>query len=160
MKIFNVVAVTLLGLSAGVVNASTIFMPTGGNVNFTALSSFNDQLATFANAADLLVGNNPVNITFGNPYTIFGNSLKSGTLALTSDFVVGLGVNTGSGISWLADTGFSGSSAAGNLSFISSNSSTNILLNNAQVQVVPLPAAIWLFGSGLLGLCGVVRRKT
>ena len=27
------------------------------------------------------------------------------------------------------------------------------------VQVVPVPAAIWLFGSGLLGLVGIARRK-
>ena len=27
------------------------------------------------------------------------------------------------------------------------------------VGVVPLPAAAWLFGSGLLGLVGVARRK-
>lgn len=28
-----------------------------------------------------------------------------------------------------------------------------------QVQVVPVPAAIWLFGSGLLGLVGALRRR-
>jgi hypothetical protein len=28
------------------------------------------------------------------------------------------------------------------------------------VQVVPIPAALWLFGSGLLGLIGIARRKT
>ncbi len=28
-----------------------------------------------------------------------------------------------------------------------------------QVQVVPVPAAVWLFGSGLLGLAGITRRK-
>ena len=28
-----------------------------------------------------------------------------------------------------------------------------------QVQVVPVPAAVWLFGSGLLGLAGIARRK-
>ncbi len=27
------------------------------------------------------------------------------------------------------------------------------------VQVVPVPAAVWLFGSGLIGLVGVARRK-
>jgi hypothetical protein len=26
-------------------------------------------------------------------------------------------------------------------------------------QVVPVPAAVWLFGSGLLGLVGIARRK-
>lgn len=28
------------------------------------------------------------------------------------------------------------------------------------VSAVPVPAAVWLFGSGLLGLAGVTRRKT
>ena len=28
-----------------------------------------------------------------------------------------------------------------------------------QVQVVPIPAAAWLFGSGLLGMIGIARRK-
>ena len=28
-----------------------------------------------------------------------------------------------------------------------------------QVEVVPVPAAVWLFGSGLLGLIGIARRK-
>ncbi|MEA3242882.1 MAG: VPLPA-CTERM sorting domain-containing protein [Pseudomonadota bacterium] len=26
-------------------------------------------------------------------------------------------------------------------------------------SVVPIPAAVWLFGSGLLGLVGIARRK-
>ena len=33
----------------------------------------------------------------------------------------------------------------------------NIL--EVDVQVVPVPAAVWLFGSGLIGLIGVARRK-
>jgi len=28
-----------------------------------------------------------------------------------------------------------------------------------QVSAVPLPAALWLFGTGLLGLIGVARKK-
>ena len=31
---------------------------------------------------------------------------------------------------------------------------------NGTVSAVPVPAAIWLFGSGLLGLVGISRRKT
>jgi hypothetical protein len=30
---------------------------------------------------------------------------------------------------------------------------------NGELTVVPLPASVWLFGSGLLGLVGIVRRK-
>jgi len=28
-----------------------------------------------------------------------------------------------------------------------------------QASVVPIPATVWLFGSGLLGLVGIARRK-
>jgi hypothetical protein len=32
-------------------------------------------------------------------------------------------------------------------------------IRNANVTVVPVPAAVWLFGSGLLGLVGIARSK-
>ena len=34
------------------------------------------------------------------------------------------------------------------------------LVYRSSVSPVPIPAAVWLFGSGLLGLVGVARRKT
>lgn len=33
------------------------------------------------------------------------------------------------------------------------------MVNEATIEVVPVPAAAWLLGSGLIGLAGVVRRK-
>ena len=35
----------------------------------------------------------------------------------------------------------------------------NFYIRNADATVVPVPAAVWLFGSGLLGLVGIARRK-
>ena len=32
-------------------------------------------------------------------------------------------------------------------------------LSFAEVSAIPVPAAVWLFGSGLLGLVGVARRR-
>ena len=32
-------------------------------------------------------------------------------------------------------------------------------LDNIQLSSVPIPATVWLFGSGLLGLIGIARRK-
>ena len=36
----------------------------------------------------------------------------------------------------------------------------NSAWTNYSVAAVPVPAAVWLFGSGLLGLAGVARRKS
>ena len=35
----------------------------------------------------------------------------------------------------------------------------NVCVDDCSVAAVPVPAAVWLFGSGLLGLVGVARRK-
>lgn len=45
--------------------------------------------------------------------------------------------------------------------FIGAGSGTNPLAEDTatlSAQVVPVPAAVWLFGSGLLGLVGIARR--
>ena len=36
---------------------------------------------------------------------------------------------------------------------------SNLAIDNVTVSAVPVPAAVWLFGSGLLGLVGVARRR-
>jgi hypothetical protein len=57
-------------------------------------------------------------------------------------------------------SGFDASTANLNIS-----GSASVLTNSASflvkpVATVPVPAAVWLFGSGLLGLVGVARRKS
>ena len=37
--------------------------------------------------------------------------------------------------------------------------SINVYVDNLSVNSVPVPAAVWLFGSGLIGLAGIARRK-
>ena len=60
--------------------------------------------------------------------------------------------------------GFTGNNVAGTLnSYIlgSATLSTNgtLTFSANQASAVPLPAAVWLFGSGLMGLVGVSRRR-
>lgn len=52
---------------------------------------------------------------------------------------------------WGSESGYDFSNVAG-------GSPINALLYR-DVSTVPVPAAVWLFGSGLLGLIGVARRK-
>ena len=40
-----------------------------------------------------------------------------------------------------------------------SHSGSGVTSFDAEIQAVPVPAAVWLFGSGLLGMVGVARRK-
>lgn len=47
-----------------------------------------------------------------------------------------------------------------NLSFhLNGLTGSQVLLDNVVAAVIPLPPAAWLFGSGLLGLVGIARRK-
>ena len=48
-----------------------------------------------------------------------------------------------------------------NSQFFSTTVQLSPTLGSAQVKVeaVPIPAAVWLFGSGLLGLLGIARRR-
>ena len=43
--------------------------------------------------------------------------------------------------------------------FATRRGSDGVLIDDLQYAVVPVPAAVWLFGSGLLGLIGISRRK-
>jgi len=49
--------------------------------------------------------------------------------------------------------------SSGNVIPFSLTTASNAALFNQLATTVPIPAAIWLFGSGLLGLAGIARRK-
>ena len=65
---------------------------------------------------------------------------------------VASGVWQSTGLGWDADT-----LDASNVSIDSTDPAWGSLL--VQTTAVPVPAAVWLFGSGLLGLVGIARRK-
>lgn len=57
-------------------------------------------------------------------------------------------------------TGICGTSCTGNGSTISKTESTNQqYLANISVKAVPVPAAVWLFGSAIAGFVGMGKRK-
>lgn len=59
------------------------------------------------------------------------------------------------------DRFFGATNPNGVASFFISNSSGGIEVDHLQYggAVIPIPAAAWLFGSGLIGLIGIARRK-
>lgn len=94
--------------------------------------------------------------TFSGTFVVAGG-LLSGTfnnLAITI-------LSSGS-IDFSADLSYLGGSLStgltgGRLEGI--GSTTNLAAKLGPITVVPVPAATWLFGSGLIGLVGVARRK-
>jgi hypothetical protein len=82
---------------------------------------------------------------FNNTVTGFGTDQLMSFIALGSSDVTDLGgvpiSTTFSNAKWHVNT------ATGTVSYV------------GQVSAVPVPAAVWLFGSGLLGLVGISRRK-
>lgn len=157
-------------LVSGSANATTIFEPTDGDVNFlistlpdgTLLSMWDDSDMTFV--GDSLAISVPEMINFtagGNDIGDFtATNEASATLNLTASDRFILGISTDGGTNWSGDTG---------VDFLGANS-YNVNFSNGTVltidvevieppQEVPVPAAIWLFGFGLLGLIGIARQR-
>ncbi len=157
----------LLGLPAllmvSQVNAATIFAPTDGDVNFINSSlSGGTILAMFDDSDQSFLGNSlaipvPEIVGFTGPIS-GGNWIATNesaqTLTLTNSPNFILGISTDAGASWSGDTSWT---ALGANSYTVNFSDGSII--EVDVQVVPVPAAVWLFGSGLIGLIGIARRK-
>jgi len=88
---------------------------------------------------------------------LFTGSFTVGTL-LSGTFD-NLDVST---FDFFGDVTYTGGSLQGNLTtgFIDGVfSGSSMVAKLGEVAVVPVPAAAWLFGSGLIGLIGIARRK-
>ena len=69
------------------------------------------------------------------------------------------GLNLVTGLATLVDFDFFASDASFNSNFTSFDDFDQMFGDWRTEVVVPVPAAAWLFGSGLLGLVGLARRK-
>ena len=110
---------------------------------------------------------------FDNPTTIEGNTAQMRSDEISGGLVSGLVLydddsfdlvilNDGSIVS--RTTAISNGDAftrlGGVWKFSPETTTHNLIANSFYlIQAVPIPAAIWLFGSGLIGLIGVARRK-
>jgi hypothetical protein len=157
----------ILGFTSTVANAATIFQATDGDINI-ADTTGGGLFAIFDNEASLDAGTPLLEIIKGDrilvdnlpPATTNLENVRTGfDLDITdSNFVFGAKTSSGSS-SWIIGEGaelyFAGSNQWG-ITFAGIAPELKVVVD---VQPIPVPAAVWLFGSGLLALAGVARRK-
>ena len=160
MKFINRFFGICIMLMASQVNATTIFAPTDGTVNFLFGDLLGGTLAMFDDN-DLNYTGAFLNIDVPSVVSIdadgFGGNYiatdSNGTLNLSDSDQFILGLNVGG--AWLTDSGVV--SLGANAYTVSFNNGGSVV--EVDVQVVPVPAAVWLMGSGLLGLLGLSRKN-
>ena len=112
---------------------------------FTPTSYFTTTADPFFSGHGTVDADNDYEVHFGNFAGLSGVN-KLGDLTVN---LLGLGVGT---ISMAINTAYG--------DFYSTSSQLqNVSLSGAQINVVPVPAAVWLFGSAL-GLMGAARRRS
>jgi hypothetical protein len=152
-------------LSVARVEAATVFAPTDGDVNFLLGDLLGAQLAIFDDEDQSYLGSS-LGVDIGDVVGIAGpngigdhtatNTTTNGTLTLTGSSNFILGLNDGNG--WIADSAVV--SLGANAYSVTFGTGANVIEVDVQiVPAIPVPAAVWLFGSGLIGLVGVARRK-
>ena len=177
MKIKGILAATLLCLAAASAQASTVLMPTDGDVNIFidlsplaslessyTLAMFDDSVTTVtemlsANRLDI-VSNQIVAITgpiSGGDFIATGTDPVA-TLSLSGNHNFILGITDGT--NWFMDTGTGSISLGANAEIITFAGANSVFVTDVTVSAVPLPAAVWLFGVGLIGLAGIARRRS
>jgi len=132
------------GFSGYVPNSGAIGFTTDTSAQYTIdLSSwtafgtggFGNWDTSSGDALDLFA--NPV---LGVPFGYISGTSISGSATKNGSSFVSLGFTPGSYVS----------------TFSNGSNTDSITVN---IGAVPVPAAVWLFGSGLLGLVGIARRK-
>jgi len=176
MKLRNFLATTVLCLSAASAQASTVLQPTDTNVNFFTLDGsitlgVFDQLDTgFTTSLTVVMGPSifggfggevsftPFPAASSGPYFASnGASTTQLSLGTTNEFIVALSLDGGT--TWVADNEADALySANGDIVSLSFAGNGDAILVDV-VTTVPVPAAVWLFGTGLVGLAGVARRR-
>jgi hypothetical protein len=177
-KTINYLAATAFMLVSTAVSAVTIdptvWAPTNEDVDFIqldlpglSLTTGGGELAMFDEADfggdALVIGEFGGHVTFtasGSDWIVevFDvNEVSGGTITLFGDNHFVLGMDWGIG-GYFPDSGWALESSPDTylITFESEAIGKTLAVD---VKVVPVPAAVWLFGSGLIGLAGIARRR-
>jgi len=148
-------------------NAATVFQATDGDFNISD-TTVGGQFAIFDNEAALINGTPLIEIELGDRIIVDGippalttsltNSRTSELIEITGGNFV-FGATTSNGSLWILGEGtelYYGGSNQWSISFGDIGPALKVVVD---IQAVPIPPSVWLFGSGLVGLVGVARRN-
>jgi len=168
-----------VNLSADAANGSSTSINALGSITIVAHSGYSFDFMQVAQVGDYSASGTGASI--GVSGTLFvEDSSNSSTSSISSLSVSGLGLHDGQTHEWQASTGFDLSTATwsntnsiklsldtvlsastssnGELAFTESKFVGGGMVT-IETSAVPVPAAVWLFGSGLLGLASIARRS-
>ena len=162
VKLFSVAAGMCM---SAMVSATTTFTPTDGDVNtFDSLGFIpsGDTFAIFDAGADLASADHLMLDSADR--VVFDFDGANWTATNEAGDSIDLGATAGFNIAADSGSGFVGGDPLApplgpNTWGIGFGSDEQALVA-VDLTAVPVPAAVWLFGSGLLGLVGVARRKS
>jgi hypothetical protein len=167
-------------LEGGQYNGAGVNLSTNANSNAvgaakmifaSAIGTTNNQVVANFNLGNLTTFQNGINtdITTGgvlNALTTAAETSGTGLYGANAQTKYSLiGASDMSSVGTAAQFfGFTGNAVAGTLNSYILGSATlaadgTLAINPGSPAPVPLPAAVWLFGSGLMGLVGVSRRR-
>lgn len=176
MKLNKAILATSALVFATSLQAATVFAPTDQNVNVFPNSTggtsdlqvgmFDDSDTSYAGPflnVDIANGDTLAfspTIGANTNYTV--TNYAGGTLTLTSGDSFSFALRQSAG-AWMSPDNVVCNGRTHSCQVAWNGFSSNLVVDVAKVvppASVPLPAAAWLFGSGLLGLVGVSRRRS
>jgi hypothetical protein len=151
------------------ITGNTLFvtMGTGNPINHVSESLMTaNSTSTINTDVGKLNAQAPFDASNGTTNGVFGTSLSANGTPLTTEGIGYTESGTAIGTTAYNLYGFSSTGAAAGQGLVfqlgtaTFNGTTLAFTGNAgTTSTVPLPAAAWLFGSGLLGLFGIGRRR-
>ncbi len=174
MKLQTILTATVISLSMGAANAATVWVPTNADTDFlqfeiAGLSTNGGSLALFDEAdfggTGLTIGTLGGEVSFLANGSNWDASFNGSTITLLDDYNFVLGMSWDGGSTWYEDSSYllaGGTPDSYQINFDGFNAGLEVMGSTLGVdlQPVPVPAAVWLFGSGLMGLAAIARRRS
>ena len=178
-SIGNSIFAQSVNLSADATNGSSTSVSALGTITIVAQPGYSFSFIHVAQLGDYSLNGAGASIDVSGTLSI-EDSINSSTSFTNTLSISGLGINDGLTHEWQASSGFDLSTATWSnvtsieLSLDTLLSATTLISGESafteskfvgggmvtiETSAVPVPAAIWLFGSGLLGLASIARRS-